>query len=404
MAYSDSPLVTYTRISPNKTSPRNHAIDTITIHCYVGQVTAKQGCDNFATTSREVSSNYVVGKDGSIGLSVNEKDRSWCSSNRANDHRAITIETASDTTHPYAVTDAAYNALIDLCTDICQRNGISELKWKADKSLIGQVDQQNMTVHRWFANKECPGEYLYSRMGQIASAVNARLGSGSGGSEGGGSEGGDVPSLPETDYERVIWDYLLNKLGNEYAVAGLMGNLYAESALRPNNLQNSYEDTLGYTDTTYTQAVDNGSYSENSFVHDSAGYGLAQWTHWSRKQALYNMFKSGGYSSIASIDLQLDYLWYELENDFEGVLSVLYSASSVREASNKVLHDFENPANQSTSVEEKREEYGIYYYNKYANGGTGGSGSDTGGSDTPSTGRKRRMSTFLLYSVALDRY
>ena len=395
MAYSDSPLVTYTRISPNKTSPRNHAIDTITIHCYVGQVTAKQGCDNFATTSREVSSNYVVGKDGSIGLSVNEKDRSWCSSNRANDHRAITIETASDTSHPYAVTEAAYNALIDLCTDICKRNGISELKWKADKSLIGQVDQQNMTVHRWFASKECPGEYLYSRMGDIASKVNARLGS---------SSGGDSPSLPTTNYEKVIWDYLMDKLGNEYAVAGLMGNLYAESALRPNNLQNSYEDSLGYSDESYTAAVDSGSYSKNSFVNDDAGYGLAQWTHWSRKQALYEMYKSGAYSSIASIELQLDYLWYELENDFEGVLEALYSASSVRKASDVVLHDFENPANQSTSVEEKREEYGRYYYNKYANGGTGGSGSDDGGEDVPSTGRKRKLSTFLLYSVALDQY
>lgn len=154
---SNSPLVTYTNISKNKNSPRNHAIDTITIHCIVGQWTAKQGCDYFATTGRECSANYVVGKDGSIGLSVDEKDRSWCSSNAANDHRAITIEVASDTTHPYAVTDKAYAALLDLVTDICKRNGIKQLLWKGDKSLIGQVDKQNMTVHRWFANKACPG-------------------------------------------------------------------------------------------------------------------------------------------------------------------------------------------------------------------------------------------------------
>ena len=111
---SNSPLVTYTRITKNKTSHRNHAIDTITIHCIVGQWTAKQGCDYFATTDRECSANYVVGKDGSIGLSVDEKDRSWCSSNGTNDNRAITIEVASDTTHPYAVTAKAYAALLDL--------------------------------------------------------------------------------------------------------------------------------------------------------------------------------------------------------------------------------------------------------------------------------------------------
>ena len=121
---SNSPLVTYTRITKNKTSPRNHAIDTITIHCIVGQWTAKQGCDYFATTDRQCSANYVVGKDGSIGLSVDEKDRSWCSSNGTNDNRAITIEVASDTTHPYAVTAKAYAALLDLVTDICKRTGI----------------------------------------------------------------------------------------------------------------------------------------------------------------------------------------------------------------------------------------------------------------------------------------
>ena len=174
----NSPLVTYTNITKNRTSPRNHAIDTITIHCIAGQWTAKQGCDYFATTDRECSANYVVGKDGSIGLSVPEADRSWCSSNRDNDNRAVTIEVASDTSHPYAVTDAAYAALIELVADICKRNGIKKLLWKADKSLIGQVDKQNMTVHRWFADKACPGDYLYQRHGAIAEAVNAKLGTG----------------------------------------------------------------------------------------------------------------------------------------------------------------------------------------------------------------------------------
>lgn len=174
---SNSSLVSYTKISPNKTSPRKHVIDTITIHCVVGQCTVERLGEVFAPTSRQASSNYGIGYDGKIGMYVEEKDRSWCSSNGANDNRAITIEVASDTTHPYAVTDKAYNALIDLCTDICRRNGIKELKWKGDKSLIGQVDKQNMTVHRWFANKSCPGDYLYNRHGDIATEVNKRLNS-----------------------------------------------------------------------------------------------------------------------------------------------------------------------------------------------------------------------------------
>lgn len=157
---SNSSLVNYTKISPNKTSPRNHKIDTISIHCVVGQFTAKEilNLSNFTNydAKRGSSCNYAVGRDGSIGLCVEEKDRSWCTSSRSNDHRAITIEVASDMKHPYKVTNKAYKALINLLVDICKRNKIKELKWKADKSLIGQTGKQNMTVHRWFANKDCP--------------------------------------------------------------------------------------------------------------------------------------------------------------------------------------------------------------------------------------------------------
>ena len=177
---SNSPLVDYKKISPNKTSPRNHEIDTITIHCYVGQASVESMGAWFSETSARCSCNYGIGSDGRIALIVDEADRSWCSSNGTNDNRAITIECASDKTHPYAVNDKVYASLIKLCADICKRNNIKELKWKADKSLIGQVDKQNMTVHRWFATyKECPGEYLYNLHGQIAKEVNAILGSGS---------------------------------------------------------------------------------------------------------------------------------------------------------------------------------------------------------------------------------
>lgn len=176
---SNSPLVNCTKISPNRTSPRNHKIDTITIHCVVGQLSAESigGC--FISPSAQASCNYGIGTDGRIVLCVEEKDRSWCSSSPANDNRAVTIECASDTTHPYVINDKVYKSLINLCADICQRNGIKGLKWKADKSLIGQVDKQNMTVHRWFANKACPGDYIYNRLGQIASEVNAMLRGGS---------------------------------------------------------------------------------------------------------------------------------------------------------------------------------------------------------------------------------
>ena len=190
---SNSALATYTRITKNKTSPRNHAIDTITIHCIVGQWTAKQGCDYFATTDRQCSANYVVGKDGSIGLSVDEKDRSWCSSNGTNDNRAITIEVASDTTHPYAVTAKAYAALLDLVTDICKRNGIKKLVWSTNKNdRVNHRNGCNMTVHRDFANKACPGEYLYSRHGEIAAEVNRRL-------QGASAGGGVVVTPPATE-------------------------------------------------------------------------------------------------------------------------------------------------------------------------------------------------------------
>lgn len=179
---SNSSLVTYTKISPNRTSPRNHIIDTVTIHCVVGQCTARAvlNLDHFVTYNANsgASCNYAVGYDGSIAMGVEEKDRSWCTSNRDNDHRAITIEVASGTKHPYGVTDAAYKALIDLLVDICRRNpSIGTLKWKGDKSRIGQPSKQNMTVHRWFANKACPGEWLYSRHAKIAAEVNARLNS-----------------------------------------------------------------------------------------------------------------------------------------------------------------------------------------------------------------------------------
>lgn len=184
MSYTNSKLVSYTKISPNRNSPRNHAIDTITIHCVVGQCSVETLGGIFASSSRQASSNYGVGVDGRIGMYVEEKDRSWCSSSSANDNRAVTIEVASDTTEPYAVNAKAYAAMLDLVTDICKRNGIKKLVWSTDKNdRVNHRNGCNMTVHRDYANKSCPGKYLYDRHGEIAAEVNRRLGATSGTTE-----------------------------------------------------------------------------------------------------------------------------------------------------------------------------------------------------------------------------
>lgn len=173
---SNSSLATVVMISPNKTVMKNKVNDTISIHCMAGQLSVESCGKLFAKKGSQASSNYGIGPDGRIAMYVEEKDRSWCTSNRANDQRAITIEVASDSKAPYAVTDAAYASLIKLLVDICKRNNIKKLLWQANKSLIGQVNKQNMTVHRWFANKACPGDYLYNKHYEIANLVNAQLG------------------------------------------------------------------------------------------------------------------------------------------------------------------------------------------------------------------------------------
>lgn len=173
---SNSPLICYTQLSPNHSGKRKHAIDTISIHCMAGNLSVESCGNLFSSSSRQASSNYGIGSDGRIALYVDEANRSWCTSSSSNDNRAITIEVANTVAaDPWPVSDAAYNALIDLLVDICKRNGIPKLLWKADKNLIGQVDKQNMTVHRWFAAKACPGDWLYNRHGQIADEVNSRL-------------------------------------------------------------------------------------------------------------------------------------------------------------------------------------------------------------------------------------
>ena len=180
MAYTNSSMVVYTKLSPNHSGQRTHSIDRITPHCVVGQCSVETLGSIFEPTSRQASSNYGIGADGRVGMYVEEKNRSWCSSSNANDQRAVTIECASDTTEPYAFRDVVYQTLIKLCVDICKRNGKKKLLWLGDKdttlTYTPKADEMVLTVHRWFANKSCPGDWLYSRLGDLASKVTAALG------------------------------------------------------------------------------------------------------------------------------------------------------------------------------------------------------------------------------------
>lgn len=176
--YTNSPLVGYTRLVNKHSGQRTHSIDRITPHCVVGQVTAARLGDIYSGT-REVSSNYGIALDGTVGLYVEEKNRSWCSSSNANDQRAITIECASDSKSPYAFKPIVYETLIKLCVDICERNGKTKILWFGNKTkslnYVPKSNEMVFTVHRWFANKSCPGDWLYSRMGELTKAINAEL-------------------------------------------------------------------------------------------------------------------------------------------------------------------------------------------------------------------------------------
>jgi len=171
------------------------------------------------------------------------------------------------------------------------------------------------------------------------------------------------------DNAAKIWKYLIGKGLSECGVAGLMGNLHAESALAPNNLQNTYSKKLGMTDAEYTAAVDSGAYT--NFVRDSAGYGLAQWTYWSRKEGLLTFAKAAG-KSIGDLGMQLDFLWKELSEGYTSVLRALRNAKTVREASDVVLTKYERPADQSESVKKKRAQYGETFLKKYGGKASGG--------------------------------
>ena len=242
--YTNSPLVGYTRLVNKHSGQRTHCIDRITPHCVVGQVTAARLGDIFSGT-REVSSNYGIALDGTVGLYVEEKNRSWCSSSNANDQRAITIECASDPKPPYAFKPVVYETLIKLCIDICKRNGKKKLLWFGDKAKTlnysPKPDEMVLTVHRWFANKSCPGDWLYSRMGDLADKVTAALAADSGSAA---PSPKPVEKCPYAEPKKAIqygargnnvrWvQWHLNKAaGEKLAVDGDFGRLTKAAVLR----------------------------------------------------------------------------------------------------------------------------------------------------------------------------
>ena len=385
---SESSLVTYRNLTNNKTVVKDKKNNYIIPHVYVGQVSTKNGVDHF-TTNCGASCTYVIGTDGTIGQSVSEADRPWTTGGdkevqnqyglwvggtpsksqaqrgaKGVDYEAITMEIACDPTAPYAINDKVYNSLVNLMADIAIRNNMGELKWKADKNLVGNPSEQNVLVHRWFASKSCPGDYVYNKLGEICEKANQIIREKAGKPVYPTPQPQPVPTPQPTSYkdDKYVWDKLKASIGNDFGVAGLMGNLQAESGVRSNNLQNSFEKKLGMSDDVYTKAVDENIYT--NFVKDSAGYGLAQWTYWSRKQNLLDYAKTHN-KSIGDLAMQVDFLIIELKQ-YKDVWAVLQTATSVKQASDVVLTQFEKPRDQSDKVKEQRASYGLDFYNKYA--------------------------------------
>lgn len=359
--FSNSSLVVHTKLSPNHSGRRTQNIDTVVIHCVAGNCSIETIGNIFAPSSAKASSTYGIGTDGRIGMYVEEKNRPWTTSSSKVDQRAVTIEVANDSGAPsWHVSDTAMNSLIELCADICRRNNIKKLVWSTNKDdRINWRNGCNMMVHRDWAAKACPGDYLYDSMASIASKVNAKINANTSTPE---PTTNPISGSPE----KTLWKFLKGKGLNDYAVAGIMGNIFAESSLQSNNLQNSYEKKLGYNDASYTAAVDNGIY--NNFIKDSAGYGLAQWTFWSRKQGLLEYAKKNN-KSIGDFTMQCEYLWIEMQG-YKSMMNTLNAATSVRQASDVFLLEFEKPADQSESVRVKRSEYGLSYYKKNADSDT----------------------------------
>ena len=236
MGFTNSSLVAYTLLSPNHSDLRTKRIDRISPHCVVGQCTAEGLGDWFQKPSTQASSNYGIDKDGRVGLYVEEKNRSWCTSSNENDQRAVTIECASDKVEPYAMNEVVYDRLIDLCVDICQRNGKKKLLWFGDKnkslSYQPKDDEMLITVHRWFANKSCPGNWLYARLSDLAAKVTARL-------SGGESEA--IPSgMQAREFQNLTEAQVIAKIGPLFTADQKKSGILASVSMAQFILESGY--------------------------------------------------------------------------------------------------------------------------------------------------------------------
>lgn len=362
-------LLTSTKCRKNRidNSGVKHTVDTITIHCTAGNKnsTAAATVNYWTNNNVDASSQYVVGGDGSVCQNVLEADRAWTTgglsaeqmknmgrnyeTGSANDYHAITIEVASNSSGT-EVTDAALNKTIDLVTDICKRHGKTKALWFGDNAakMVNYKPASNemkFTWHRWYAQKSCPGKFIMDHMQCIIDMVNSRL------------AGQPQPQPQPANTEAYLWN-AFSYLGN-YGCAGLLANLKCESAYKSTNLQGSFEKKFGMDDETYTVAVDNNAWD---FVNDHAGYGLAQWTYYSRKQSLLNYAKSQN-KSIGDLDMQIAFCKKEL--DEYGLTNKLKNAKSAKEASDLVMTVYEKPADQSEAALKKRSDIAEQIYNTY---------------------------------------
>lgn len=305
---------------------------------------------------RQVCVHAFIGKlaDGSIATyqTLPWNHRGWhCASGSkgSGNDTHISIEICEDALTDASYFNAVYKEATELCAYLCKEY---KLDPAVDGVIIGHFEGHKRGIA---SNHADPGHWFPKHgksMDTFRSDVQKLL----------ADSGLPKPETPSsTANEETIWNHLTGKGLNAFAVAGIMGNLYAESGLKPTNLQNSYEKSLGYTDAGYTAAVDNGSYT--NFVKDRAGYGLAQWTFWSRKQALLDFAKAAG-KSIGDMTMQLDFLWKELQA-YKAVMSTLKSATSVKQASDAVLTGYEKPADQGDTAKRKRAGYSQGYYDKY---------------------------------------
>ncbi|MFI3231635.1 MAG: phage tail tip lysozyme [bacterium] len=342
--------------SSNFTSGRTSSISYIVVHYTANDGdTAKGNCSYFSGSSRNASAHYFV-DETSIYRSVEDSNTAWHCGATSYKHsscrnaNSIGIEMCSrkDSAGKYYIKDEVVTKTIQLVKLLMQKYNI-----KSD----------NVLRHYDVTGKSCPEPFV--RTSSLWGNFKGLLSGGSALSQ-------SISSSPSTastqsqSQDKIIWDFFKSKGLSDFAIAGLMGNLFAESALSPTNLQDTFEKSLNMSDSVYTSSIDSGSYS--NFINDSAGYGLAQWTYSTRKQALLNFAKQKGVS-IGNLSMQLEFLWQELQS-YPTVIKVFSSATTIKEVSDVVLLDFEKPAVQSEAVKLKRLEYSSSYYNTFSSSGS----------------------------------